>query len=182
MSANILACLGFRLALFILPEPLLILIKMPMSRVARRPHCICHLGQSPSHNYRRDYCFHNESKSTTLWASCATILKHFRLKSGRFIGLGVYYRISGCCAGSVLWGLRSWSPPEHDQFVMISGRKPFPLEILRSGIKAVEWAKLYWIHSGDAGLPDVASRWTRRSSGGLQPWGEVGSCKRRNEV
>ena len=60
------AWLSLRLTLFVLPDPFLVLVKMPMSGVSHRPHCVCHLGQSPSNNYSGDYCFHYKSEVTTL--------------------------------------------------------------------------------------------------------------------
>jgi len=43
------------LALLALPDPFLVLIKMPVSHITHQPHCVCHLGQSTSNNYSGDY-------------------------------------------------------------------------------------------------------------------------------
>ena len=65
-----LAWLNLRLTLFVLPEPFLFLVKMPVGGVAHRPHCTSHLGQSPSNDYSGDYCFHNKSEVTQVCAGC----------------------------------------------------------------------------------------------------------------
>jgi hypothetical protein len=67
LLGDVLTSMNFGLILVAgLPYPFLILVKMSMSSVPHRPHGIRHLGQSSSHNYRRDYCFHNNSEGTTL--------------------------------------------------------------------------------------------------------------------
>jgi hypothetical protein len=69
-----LAWLNRGLTLFALPDPFLVLVKMPVSGIAHQPHCTSHLGQSPNNNYSGDYCFHNKSDVTTLCAGCVKIL------------------------------------------------------------------------------------------------------------